>query len=100
MARVWREKLQPASFRNVPFLVRAVEGTHGRRLATHEYPLRDDPWHEDLGRLAKSFAFDAYVVEPDHIKSALALISACETDGPGKLTHPWIGELDVVLHLR
>lgn len=93
----WRDDLQPATFRDVPFLVAAVEGEYGRRLAEHEYPLRDEPWHRDLGRRAKTFAFEAYVLEPDHIGRAKALIEACEKAGSAALVHPWLGNFNVVV---
>lgn len=93
----WRDQLRPASFRGVPFVVVSADGEHGRRLAPHEYPLRDDPWHEDMGRKFRSFSFEAFVLEPGHIAAAQALIDACETAGSGKLVHPWIGEMEVVL---
>ncbi|WP_374707575.1 DNA circularization N-terminal domain-containing protein, partial [uncultured Deefgea sp.] len=37
----WREQLQPASFRGVPFYVYTSSGEVGRRNVVHEYPLRD-----------------------------------------------------------
>ena len=46
----WREDLRPASFRGVPFLVDESHVVIGRRVVLHEYPLRDKPYAEDLGK--------------------------------------------------
>lgn len=58
-----RSRLQPASFRGVPFLVDTAGGTGGRHLVTHEFPLRDDPYTEDLGRASRRFRLHAFVVD-------------------------------------
>ncbi len=97
MPAAWRASLRPASFRSVPFLLLTAEGEHGRRFASHEYPLRDEPWHEDLGRKAKVLRLDGFVLEPGHIAKAKALIEAVEKPGPGVLTHPWLGDLTMVV---
>lgn len=92
----WRDELRPASFRGVPFFVSGVDGDHGRRLATHEYPSRDDPYLEDMGRRARERTVEGYILEPDHIQKSKDLIDACERAGPGTLVHPWLGEMQVV----
>lgn len=93
----WRDDLRPASFRGVPFFVREAEGEHGRRTARHEYPSRDLPYHEDMGRKAREVTIEGYVVEPGHIAAANALIDACEQGGPATLVHPWLGEMLAVV---
>jgi prophage DNA circulation protein len=53
----WRDVLlsQPASFRGVIFHVETGGKSSGRRTVTHEYPKRDDPYAEDMGRVARHF---------------------------------------------
>ena len=51
----------------------------------------------DLGRKAKVLKVEGFVVEPGHIAKAKALIDACEKPGPGTLTHPWLGDLNVIV---
>lgn len=90
----WRDNLLPASFRGVPFYVLAHEASGGRRTVTHEFPLRDMPQGEDLGRRARSFNLQGYVIGDDYFADRDALLNACEVKaGPGKLVHPWLGEL-------
>ncbi len=59
----WRDQLLPATFRGVPFEVDAHDTVAaGRRAHVHEYPGRDDPWTEDLGRRTSEYTLDAYLV--------------------------------------
>lgn len=91
------QQLQPASFRGVPFKVIAAGVEAGRRVQVHEYPQRDKPWSEDLGRAARSDTVEAFVIGEDYIAQAKALIAAAEEEGPGTLVHPWFGSMQVTL---
>jgi len=87
-----RKSLIGGSFRGVPFFVEAVEDSFGRRTVTHEFPFRDDPFEEDLGRRARTFRFDAYVLGDDYLDQRDALLTACEdVEGPGEFVHPYRG---------
>lgn len=87
------EKLYEASFRGVPFFVTKVELTVGRRTVTHEYPQRDKPYVEDIGRATRKLTFTAFVVGDDYIKQVQRLIGAIEAPGEGLLIHPHLGEM-------
>ncbi len=98
----WRDQLRPASFRGVEFLVDTAEGEFGRRSVTHEYPLRDVPFVEDLGRKAREIRIEAYVLATpandfNYMAQRDALLRAIEQEGPGALVHPYLGELRVSL---
>ncbi|MBG3875494.1 phage tail protein, partial [Desulfovibrio oxamicus] len=92
----WRRSLRAASFRGVGFKVDASDRETGRRAVTHEFPGRDVPYTEDLGRKARSYAVEAYVLGPDYMPARDALLKACEDEGPGRLVTPWAGEVLVV----
>ena len=47
----WKDRLQEASFRGVPFKFEGEGSAVGRRVETHEYPNRDKPYTEDLGKV-------------------------------------------------
>jgi prophage DNA circulation protein len=94
--RTWRERLRPASFRGVPFHVDETAGEYGRRIQHHEYPQRNVPWAEDLGRRQRRWQITAYVLGKAYMGTRDRLLTACETAGPGKLVHPYLGELQVV----
>jgi prophage DNA circulation protein len=63
----------------------------------HEYPQRDTPWAEDLGRAARNISFDGFVVGSDYVAQANRLIAALEEEGAGALVHPWFGDMEVAL---
>lgn len=91
------DKLRPASFRGVPFQVETTDLGAGRRTQLHEYPQRDKPYVEDLGRATRDLAFTGYVVGDDYVDQANKLLAALEEFGPGDLVHPWFGTLTVSL---
>lgn len=92
----WTDKLRAASFRGVAFKVEDHDMQAGRRTVTHEFPLRDKPFVEDMGRRAKQFAVSAYVVGEDYMTARDALLRACDEAGSGELVHPYLGTLKVV----
>lgn len=92
----WRDELRPASFRGVPFETRGMhELTGGRRRVVHEYPQRDEPSLEDMGRKARSRKITAFVIGPDYMAGRDALITALEEEGSGELILPFGGRLKV-----
>ncbi|MGN7832666.1 DNA circularization protein [Pseudoxanthomonas sp. 22568] len=91
----WRDQLLPASFRGVPFEVLDERATFGRRTVLHEFPFRDVPFVEDLGRRARELQIRAIIVGSDYMERRDALIAAVEEAGSGKLVHPQYGEMQV-----
>lgn len=94
---VLNEQLQPASFRGVPFEVEASGITVGRRTVVHEYPQRDRPYVEDMGRATRNITLQCFVVGSDYLEQAQALMHELEEPGPGTLIHPWLGEMEVTI---
>lgn len=95
----WREELKgTASFRGVPFRTTDAAIGVGRRSVLNEYPLRDTPYNEDLGRRARLYEIEGYVIGDDYLDQRDALIEALETPGPGELVHPRYGSVWVSLH--
>lgn len=82
-----------ASFRGVPFHTVDADLAVGRRTVVHEYPQRDVPYVEDLGRRARAFTVEGYVLGEDYLAQRDALWRALEADGPGELVHPRWGVL-------
>lgn len=94
----WREQLRDASFRDVPFKIDSHDaGGIGRRTVLHEFPKRDKPQPEDMGAESATFSLEAYVVGEDYMAGRDALRAALRAPGPGRLVHPYLGELDVVI---
>lgn len=92
----WKDQLRSGTFRGVPFSVEAAGLDTGRRAAQHEYPLRDRPYIEDLGRKTREFTIEAYVVGAEYMAARDRLLDACEQAGSGTLIHPYRGEMTVV----
>nr|WP_277923111.1 DNA circularization N-terminal domain-containing protein [Sphingomonas sp. CARO-RG-8B-R24-01] len=99
---IFANNLLPASFRGVPFAVLDMSTQTGRRIALHQYPGRDEPWAEDMGRDARRIRFRGFIVENDPVYlggpielQRLALLATAEAAGPGMLTHPTLGLLKV-----
>lgn len=90
------DQLEKASFRGVAFHVASHESTGGRRVASFEFPGRDRPYNEDLGRRAESYSIEAYVVGDDWRARRDALRAACAAAGAGELVHPFYGRVKVV----
>lgn len=99
---LFADGLLPATFRGAPFAVMSDEMLSGRRVALHQYPGRDEPWAEDMGREARRWRFRGFIVTGDvvflggpiQLQRAL-LLAALERKGPGLLTHPTLGVLNV-----
>ena len=80
--------LSDASFRGAHFWVDSDKGAYGRRIITHEYPMRDDPDNEDMGEKARSFSVTGYVVGTDANEQKDAVKAACTARGAALLCLP------------
>jgi prophage DNA circulation protein len=59
----WRMRLLPAHFAGRFFHVEAGSQEGGRRIVTHEFPKRDLPYSEDMGRKATEFTVRGYILQ-------------------------------------
>ncbi|MGA3798385.1 DNA circularization protein [Pseudomonas fluorescens] len=91
----WRDRKQGASFRGVPFLVDNDSVPVGRRTQLHEFPKRDQPFVEDLGRRTRQYKFTGFVAGDDFLAQRDRLLTALDKPGAGELVHPWFGRLTV-----
>jgi len=80
----WRDRLHPASFNGIQFHVDTGELTGGRRTVPHEFPKRNIPYTEDLGRRAKRFSVAGYIIgrtaNQDYTLQRDALIAELDRD--------------------
>ncbi len=93
----WRDQWQTATFRGVKFRFRSASAVLGRRNVVHSYPGRDDPYVEDMGRKAREFTLEAFVLGTDYMAWRDQLEAACEQSGPGELVHPTRGRMQVAV---
>ena len=92
----WRKtKLSPAVFRQARFHCEMNAIESGRRIVEHEFPKKELPYAEDMGRHAREFTVRAYCIAYqrddddlftiDYTVPRDALINALEQEGPGVL---------------
>ena len=102
----WRSSLRRASFRSARFHVDTGVRESGRRTVQHEFPKRDVPYAEDMGRKAREFTVRGYIIvypkdtgdvlqQKNYIPARDSLILALETEGPADLQLPTLGVLNV-----
>ena len=84
-----------ASFRGVEFEVDSRSFTSGRRNQVHEYPNKDVPYTEDIGKKADNYNVTAFVIGPGYESRRDALKKACLEKGSGTLVHPDYGTIEV-----
>lgn len=88
----WRDDLQPASFRGVPFHVAGNTRGGGRRGFTYEFAKSDRSLDEDLGRRVTRVNVSAYLIGPDYHADADELENALTREGGGLLVLPILGQ--------
>jgi len=102
----WRSKFLPANFDGALFHVEAGSRESGRRIVTHEFPKKDLPYSEDMGRRAIEFSVRGYLIQyvadanalytRDYTTPRDALIDRLERGGSGTLQLPFQRPLVVV----
>jgi prophage DNA circulation protein len=94
----WRQDLVLASFKNALFHCESNARESGRRIVMHEFPKKEFPYAEDMGRRAKSFIIRGYCIQfpfegntlfnPDYRVARNLLRDALDREGPGVLVLP------------
>ena len=110
----WRQYLKRASFRGAQFYVDTGVRESGRRVVNHEFPKRNLPYAEDMGRRAREFTVRGYLIvyptggvnstapsndplrQANYITARDALITALETDDIANLQLPLLGVMSVM----
>jgi len=62
----WRAKLMPAHFDGKMFHVESGARESGRRIVTHEFPKKEEPYSEDMGKKAVTFMVRGYCIVYPH----------------------------------
>ncbi|KPC36292.1 Prophage PSPPH01 [Pseudomonas syringae pv. cilantro] len=91
----WRDSLLPASFRGVGFFIEKAVVPVGRKGQLHEFPQRDEPYFESLGKQSQVHTLTAFIVGRDCFEQRDKLLQALEQEGAGELVHPWLGRMPV-----
>jgi prophage DNA circulation protein len=103
----WRARLLPAHFDGRLFHVESGSRESGRRIVTHEFPKKDLPYSEDMGKKAIEFSVRGYIIQfpydtnvplyqRDYTIARNDLQLRLDTGGPGTLQLPMMRPLTVV----
>jgi prophage DNA circulation protein len=95
----WRAALMPANFDGNPFHVESNAKESGQRIVVHEFPKRDFPYAESMGRKAIEFTVRGYCIcypsdtsDPlfmkDYRRARDLLQARLDLGGPGVLQLP------------
>lgn len=88
-------KLRQASFRGIAFYISEATDDTERRHTVHEYPQKDTPYIEDLGKGAQSFTLQVFLIGEACVQQAKALRKAVLSGKTGTLVHPFEGSIRV-----
>lgn len=105
---LWRDQWLPARFRKAMFHIDSGSKESGRRLVVHEFPKRELPYAEDMGRRAVEWSVRGYcIVYPrdteiplyrrDYRTPRNLLIQALEQEGYGELQLPTLPPMQVAV---
>jgi prophage DNA circulation protein len=103
----WRDALVPAYFRTALFHVASHSKENGRRIVLHEFPKKELPYAEDMGKRAIEFTVHAYCIafprdtgialyQRDYRIPRDLLIAELEKEGAGFLQMPDLPAVSVV----
>lgn len=91
--RTWREELLPASFRGISFLIPQASVPVGMKGQLHEFPQRDEPYFEQLGKQSQVHRLVIWIIGDDCFERRDKFLEAIQTPGAGELVHPWLGRM-------
>ena len=91
----WKDNLRQGSFRGIEFFTQDSQASGGRRSVLHQFPNRETPYSEDMGRAARTYTIQGHVIGDDYFEQKRILTNAFEKRGPGELIHPYYGSLFV-----
>lgn len=95
MASNFRDTYTQASFGGCEFEFISTNDRRGNRLSLHEYPQRDTPFAEGMGRSARVFRITGAVRGDDHVARSAEIIEKCECGDTQTLVHPLYGQYEV-----
>ena len=95
MDQTWRDQMLPASFRGISFLIPQASVPVGMKVQLHEFPQRDEPYAEQLGKQAQVHRLVCWIIGDDCFERRDKFMEAVQTPGAGELVHPWLGRMQV-----
>lgn len=88
----WRLRLLEASYGGATYHVEQQARSGGRRVVLHEYPKRDSPYAEDMGRHATRYQITGYLIGPNYHNAKRRLMTALDQGEGATLVDPYLAE--------
>jgi len=86
----WRKRMRPASFAGARFHVEQQSRASGMRTVVHEYPKRNEPFAEIMGKHAVRYQVTGYCIGPEYHLEKEQLIGVLERPEAGALVDPYM----------
>jgi prophage DNA circulation protein len=83
------------SYKGTEFWCVSHDQSGGRRVTKHQFPKRDKPFPEDLGREGEDISIKIICSGDDYDLERDELIKLFSAEGPGELITPWFGSVFV-----
>lgn len=87
----------PGSYNGVNFFIDVSEHATGKRSILHEFPDRNRPVAEDLGKRASTFKLTMHLMGENVFAQRDTLLTELNRNGRGELNHPYYGRLLVMV---
>ena len=97
LANLVQGLISAASWRGVPFYLPTSEEAAGQRVVTFRYPGQAQADRQFLGPLDGPIRLDGILIGDDCVRQMAKMRAAIQAPGPGKLRHPWFGQIDAVM---
>lgn len=91
----WKDRLQPGSFKGVPFATEGHEAEFLRNVVSKSYLNSNDVTSRDVGRKADKYKFDIFFLGDDYMDQRDAFLALRSSPDPGTLIHPYLGSIEV-----
>lgn len=81
-----------ASWKGLEFFCDSSTDEFGRRGDVYEYPLSNDVGYKDMGRRARRFKVEGYLIGSEQVGISQQMANAAEDPEPDILSHPLFGD--------
>ncbi len=93
----WRDQLNPGSINQIPFFTEEGDNDFGIRAVQHEYPLKDEPYIEVMGKKKRVHSIRGFLIGEDYMDLRDRLIVLAESGRTVQLVHHFLGRITVIV---
>ncbi len=93
----WRDQLKPGSIDQIPFFTEEGDNDFGVRAVQHEYPLKDEPYVEVMGKKKRVHTIRGFLIGEDYMDLRDRLTVVAESGRTVQLVHHFLGRMTVIV---